>query len=153
MVLTPQGLPSLFLRYTFYPDAGTTEVISVLSGVSSSTSFSWNPNVLHLSVGNLVNMSGHRRSSTETYIQSSSGDTQTWPILDGWGVTERSRTQVVQNDVFICSGGVDVGRLLRLSRHSLYKKALAVGDSSVTPDKRIVLVNERYVLFLTIVSC
>jgi hypothetical protein len=92
-------------------------------------------------------MSGHRRSSTETYIQSSSGDAQTWPILAGWGVTQKTRTQVVQNDVLVCSGGVDVGRLLRLSRDGLYKKALAVGDSSVTPDKRIVLVNEKCVSF------
>jgi hypothetical protein len=80
-------------------------------------------------------------------IESTSGGTYTWPVLAETGATEQIRIPIIQDDVFICMGGVDVVKLLRISRASAYSKALTRADSYVERNKKVVLVDEQYVSF------
>jgi hypothetical protein len=87
-------------------------------------------------------------------IESTSGGTYTWPVLAETEATEQQiRIPIIQDDVFICMGGVDVVKLLRISRASAYSKALTRADSYVERNKKVVLVDEQYVSFLSIAHC
>jgi len=77
-------------------------------------------------------------------IESTSGGTYTWPVLAEKGATEQIRIPIVQDDVFICTGGVDVVKLLRISRASAYNTALVRADSYVERNKKVVLVDEHW---------
>jgi len=104
------------------------------------------PSKKPLNISNVANifirMRRHQDFSTARLIESSSGDAQTWPSLAG--ATEDEKIPFAEHDVFICSGAVDVVKLLRSSRAGLYKKALAAGGSNLQGDKRVVLVDEQW---------
>jgi len=106
------------------------------------------PNRRPLSIGTVANLfiriRRHQKLATGRLLESSSGDPQTWPILAAEGATEETRIPIAQDDVFICSGAVDVVKLLRSSRASLYSKALAVAENYLTRDTNMVLVEEQW---------
>ncbi|OCH86848.1 hypothetical protein OBBRIDRAFT_737225 [Obba rivulosa] len=70
-----------------------------------------------------------RRTSPKQkqHIQSSSGEPYTHLSLDAPGAVSERRVPLVQKDDFVCRDAVDVVRLLRLVRASLYEKAEALG--------------------------
>jgi hypothetical protein len=53
------------------------------------------------------------------------------------GVTSAGRVVIEQTDLFVCTGAVDVVKLLRGSRSNLLEKAIVLGAN--------VLVDEQYV--------
>lgn len=86
----------------------------------------------------LLKMRRHRARSQQQHVESSSGD---WPIthpgLASDGTLSPCRVPLEQNDTFVCRDGVDVVKLLRLVRATLYEVAQSLGAN--------VLVDEQYV--------
>ncbi|KAG2041177.1 hypothetical protein BDR03DRAFT_40591 [Suillus americanus] len=69
-----------------------------------------------------------RRSTSKTEsIDSTSGEPQTHPLLQGEGATSKCKIPLVQNDLFFCRDAVDVPKLLRGSRASLFERAENIG--------------------------
>ncbi|KAL6306392.1 hypothetical protein BKA93DRAFT_729404 [Sparassis latifolia] len=75
-------------------------------------------------------------------IESSSGDPQTHPVLDGEGVVSERRVPLVQEDDFVCRDAVDVVKLLRAVRATLYENAETLGGS--------VLVDEQWTCSISV---
>jgi hypothetical protein len=71
-------------------------------------------------------------------IVSFSGPPQTHPSLAEEGVTCTGKVPMEQVDSFVCTGAVDVAKLLRASRMGLLEQALMLGGN--------VLVEEQYVV-------
>ncbi|KAH7912170.1 hypothetical protein BJ138DRAFT_1005028 [Hygrophoropsis aurantiaca] len=81
-----------------------------------------------------------RRAKERTkahHIDSASGAPQTHPSLCGENATCKRKVPMVHGDVFVCTGAVDVAKLLRGSRASLLEKAELLGGN--------VLVDERWI--------
>jgi len=76
-------------------------------------------------------------------IQSHSGEPQTHPSLQE-DVAGIGKVAIEQTDMFICSGAVDVVKLLRISRAYLLERAINLGAN--------VLVDEQYVAVLQVLS-
>jgi len=69
-----------------------------------------------------------RRNTSKTeFIDSTSGEPQTHPLLRGEGVTSKRKVPLVQSDLFFCRDAVDVPKLLRGSRASLLERAENIG--------------------------
>ncbi|KAG2143013.1 hypothetical protein DEU56DRAFT_939223 [Suillus clintonianus] len=60
-------------------------------------------------------------------IVSTSGEPQTYPLLQGEGATSKRKVPLVQSDLFFCRDAVDVPKLLRGSRASLLERAESMG--------------------------
>jgi hypothetical protein len=78
-----------------------------------------------------------RSTSKAEYIDSTSGEPQTHPLLQGEGATSRRKVPLVQCDLFYCRDAVDVPKLLRGSRASLLERAENIG-ANVLVDERCV---------------
>ena len=97
-----------------------------------------NPRLRISAVANIfLKLKKHKSNSKSHHIESSSGDAWTYPALAEKGATCDKRVLVEENQLFVCVGAVDVVKLLRAVRGSLYDKALAVGAN--------VLLDEQYV--------
>ncbi|KAG2139374.1 hypothetical protein BD769DRAFT_1350741 [Suillus cothurnatus] len=68
-----------------------------------------------------------RSTSKAESIDSTSGGPQTHPLLQGEGATSKRKIPLVQNDIFFCRDAVDVPKLLRGSRASLFERAENIG--------------------------
>ncbi|KAG0706964.1 hypothetical protein DFH29DRAFT_899366 [Suillus ampliporus] len=68
-----------------------------------------------------------RSTSKAETIDSTSGDPQTHPLLQGEGATSKRKVPLVQSDLFLCRDAVDVPKLLRESRASLLERAEIMG--------------------------
>jgi len=69
------------------------------------------------------------------HVESSSGDIQTHPALTVSGALSSNRIPIAHTNVFVCMGGVDVPKLLRAVRASLYEKCLAVGANVLVDEQ------------------
>ncbi|KAG1753536.1 uncharacterized protein EDB91DRAFT_1214802 [Suillus paluster] len=68
-----------------------------------------------------------RSTSKAETIDSTSGEPQTHPLLQGEGATSKRKVPLVQSDLFSCRDAVDVKKLLRGSRASLLERAEFMG--------------------------
>ncbi|KAG2363673.1 hypothetical protein BDR07DRAFT_1403567 [Suillus spraguei] len=68
-----------------------------------------------------------RNTSKTEFIDSTSGEPQTHPLLRGEGATSKRKVPLVQSDLFFCRDAVDVPKLLRGSRASLFERAESIG--------------------------
>lgn len=71
-------------------------------------------------------------------IRCSSGEPQTATSLQAEGAINSKKVQIKHHDLFFVKDGVDVPKLLRGTRATLYDAALYIGGN--------VLVDEQYVL-------
>jgi hypothetical protein len=78
-----------------------------------------------------------RSTSKAESIDSTSGEPQTHPLLQGEGATSKRKVPLVQCDLFFCRDAVDVPKLLRGSRASLLERAENIG-ANVLVDERCV---------------
>ncbi|KAI0792420.1 hypothetical protein C8Q75DRAFT_598991 [Abortiporus biennis] len=86
----------------------------------------------------LVKMGRSQKRAKANNIQSSSGDEpRTHPSLAPEGVVSARKVPVVEEERFNCRDGVDVVKLLRAIRATLYEKAESIGAN--------VLVDEQWV--------
>ncbi|KAH7920182.1 hypothetical protein BV22DRAFT_1021700 [Leucogyrophana mollusca] len=69
------------------------------------------------------------RTTKAHHVDSASGDPQTHPSLRGEDATCKRKVPMGHGDVFVCTGAVDVAKLLRGSRASLLEKAELLGGN------------------------
>jgi hypothetical protein len=81
-------------------------------------------------VANIILM---RDQTKAHHIESCSGDPQTCPSLEG--ATVEKKVPMTHSDLFICSGAVDVVKLLRGSRICLFDKALSIGGNVLVDEQ------------------
>lgn len=82
-----------------------------------------------------------RRNTSKTeFIDSTSGEPQTHPLLRGEGVTSKRKVPLVQSDLFFCRDAVDVPKLLRGSRASLLDRAENIGANVLVDERCVELV-------------
>jgi len=93
------------------------------------------PRSMHLSVSTVTNIFVKMRSSKPHHITSSSGEPQTHPCLAGDGTTGTKKVPIEHTDLFICSGAVDVVKLLRGTRASLMAKAISLGANVLVDEQ------------------
>ncbi|KAJ7240822.1 hypothetical protein B0H12DRAFT_1134154 [Mycena haematopus] len=92
-----------------------------------------------LGIANVANIFIRMRRARDQvkprHIESSSGgDPQSHPdVLEG--VTSEAREPLRQTDMFICDGAVNVGQLLRFTRHSLMEVAELIGANALVDEK------------------
>lgn len=82
-----------------------------------------------------VKMRGLQDRSKYQLIESSSGAAQTHPTMAGDGVVSARKVPIVQEDTFECRDAVDVPRLLRAVRASLYETAQALGANVLVDEQ------------------
>ncbi|EJF56233.1 hypothetical protein BD309DRAFT_874327 [Dichomitus squalens] len=84
----------------------------------------------------LVKMRRHRSKAKAHHIESSSGPAPlTHPALRGDGAVSPQRVPLEENVTFVCRDGVDVAKLLRAARASLYQKAVEVGANVLVDEQ------------------
>jgi len=71
----------------------------------------------------------------QQHIQSSSGEPYTHPSLAAPGAVSECKVPLVQKDLFVCRDAVDVVKLLRLARASLYEQAEALGANVLVAER------------------
>ncbi|EGO29646.1 hypothetical protein SERLADRAFT_378817, partial [Serpula lacrymans var. lacrymans S7.9] len=76
-----------------------------------------------------VKMRRAKERAKSHHIESTSGDPQSHPSLAEEGATCKRKVPIVQSDLFICVGAVDVTKLLRGSRATLLEKAEFLGGN------------------------
>ena len=121
------------------PKPNSSRMLSAQSSNSSKLSSSSSP--VKKSMADVANMFIRLRRTGEKikshHIDSSSGEPQTHPSLAGDGVTCGEKVDIELNENYVCSGAVDVVKLLRCSRTKLLEKASFWNAN--------VLIHEQYV--------
>jgi len=94
------------------------------------------PRTMTLSVSSVTNIFVKMRSYKDRHhITSTSGDPQTHASLSGEGTTSIEKVPIEHTDVFICTGAVDVDKLLRGTRMSLLGKAISLGANVLVDEQ------------------
>jgi len=82
-----------------------------------------------------VKMRRLKEKAQSRRIESSSGDPQTHPALSVDGAVSERKVPLVQEDVFVCRDAVDVVKLLRAVRATLYENARTLGANVLVDEK------------------
>lgn len=77
-----------------------------------------------------------RRAQSKTVVESDSGEQPlTHPILQEEGALSVKQIPLAEEEVFICRDGVDVAKLLRAVRGTLYERAQILGANVLSKEQ------------------
>jgi len=82
-----------------------------------------------------LNVPPTRESQKSFPMKNVSGEPQTHPSLAAPGVTSARKVPLIQEERFMCRGGVDAKRLLRTIRASLLEEAHSIGATVLVEEQ------------------
>ncbi|CCM03265.1 uncharacterized protein FIBRA_05392 [Fibroporia radiculosa] len=98
-----------------------------------------------------IRMRRHRLKAMRPLLEFTSGD---WPFthpgLDTPGAVSPRRIPLIQEDTFDCRDGVDVAKLLRLVRATLYEDAQAFGATVLVSEQCVSVSPSASYVFLSV---
>lgn len=91
----------------------------------------------------LVKMRRHRAKAKSHHIESASGpEPLTHPALRDEDAVSPRKVPLGEDTTFVCRDGVDVAKLLRAVRGSLYQKAVEIGANVLVDEQCVVCLSE-----------